>query len=338
MLGAAITTTLLIAGLVIIVFTLLGRYLVLLLFAHPAKDKPVPDRTGEVQRITRPDGTELNVEFYGPANAQNVILTHGWTANSTDWYYVKRYLANHYRVIVWDLPGSSDSSLAHNGDYSLERLAADLEAVINLTQQPAILVGHSMGGMLTLNFCKLYPQHLGSKVNGLVLVDTTYLNPVKTAPASGLLSAIQKPILAPAMYLMIGLSPLVWLQNWLSYFNVMAHLQQRFGSFCGSETRGQLERMTWLQTIVPPWVIGKQMLAMFRHNTTETLPRINVPTLIIVGDNDRGCVPRASHYMQSQIPNAALVTIQHSGHVSMMEQNEQVNAALGAFVAQVARN
>lgn len=337
LLGIGVTTTFLAIGIGIIAFSFLGRVLVLLLFARPGKDEPDAARSTETQTIERPDKTLLNVEFFGPVNAQPIILTHGWTANSTDWYYVKRSLGQHFRVITWDLPGSSKSSVARDGNYRLERMAADLEAVLQLAQRPAILVGHSMGGMITLNFCKLFPQLLGSKVAGLVLVDTTYINPVKTSTASGFVTAIQKPILAPAMHLIVWLWPLVWLQNWLMYFNGMAQLQQRFGSYCGSQTRGQLDHMSYLQTIVPPSVIGKQMLAMFKHDTVQTLPRINVPTLIIVGDNDRGCIPQASQYMHTQIPKSEMVVIEHSGHVSMMEQNEQVNAALNTFASKIAQ-
>ncbi len=337
-LGIGITLTLFVIGLAIVAFMLLGRFVVLLVAGRSGEDEPNSARSTESQSILRPDGTALNVEFYGPPDAPPIILTHGWTANSTDWYYLKRHLANQFRVVVWDLPGSSRSSLAKDGNYRLERMAGDLAAVVELVGRPAIVVGHSMGGMIALNFCKLFPQLLEQQVAGLVLMDTTYINPTRTAPASGFLTAIQKPILSPLMYLMIGLWPVVWLQNWLSFFNGTAHIQQRFGSFCGSQTRGQLDHMAYLQTITPPWVIGKQMLAMFKHNTTETLPRINVPTLIIVGDNDRGCVPQASHFMHSQIPGSQLVEITHSGHVSMMEQPTQVLAALGEFANRVSRS
>jgi hypothetical protein len=62
-------------------------------------------RTGTVQRLNRPDGSVIQVEFYGPANGQPIILTHGWGPNSIVWYYVKRQLSDRFRIIVWDLPG-----------------------------------------------------------------------------------------------------------------------------------------------------------------------------------------------------------------------------------------
>ena len=55
--------------------------------------------------IIRPDGSELRVECYGPADAPPIVLTHGWGADSTEWYYQKKHLAERFRLIVWDEPG-----------------------------------------------------------------------------------------------------------------------------------------------------------------------------------------------------------------------------------------
>ncbi len=50
-----------------------------------------------------------------------------------------------------------------------------------------------MGGMVLLTFCRLFPEHLGTRVKGLALVDTTYTNPARTTTASGFMCAVQKP-------------------------------------------------------------------------------------------------------------------------------------------------
>jgi len=68
-------------------------------------DDPRPDREGAVRRLRRPDGSELQVELYGATDGQPIVLTHGWGANSTEWYYLKKHLSDRFRLIVWDLPG-----------------------------------------------------------------------------------------------------------------------------------------------------------------------------------------------------------------------------------------
>ncbi len=101
--------------------------------------------------IPRPDGIELRVEWYGQPDAPPVVWTHGWGANCTEWYYQKRYLTDRFRLIVWDEPGLGLSKKPDHNDYRLEILAADLDAVLAFAgDRPAVLVGHSIGGMTTL--------------------------------------------------------------------------------------------------------------------------------------------------------------------------------------------
>lgn len=333
--NGTITLSLFIAAIVMLVFTLLGRYLILLFMGHSSKDEPKMARSSETQRIKRPDGTEIHVEFFGPPQAQPIILTHGIGANSTDWYYAKRLLSDRFRLILWDLTGVGKSGRSKTGDYSLERMAGDLEAVLGLAQKPAILMGHSMGGMITLTFCKLFPQHLGTRVAGLVLGCTTYTNPVRTTTARKFVTAIQNPIIKPLMYLIIGLSPLFWLMSWLSYLNGTTLILNRISTFSGHQSRGQVDFMSLLQCMCSQGVLAKQMLGMLKYDATETLPRINVPTLIIAADVDRGCIPEASHYMHQQIPGSTLFMCQPSGHVALMEQNEQWMTAVANFAPTV---
>src|SRR6185436_14622790 len=114
-------------------------------------------------------------ERYGPTDAPAIILTHGAGANRTSWYYAIRALSERFQGIVWDMPGLGHSQKPTHGDYSLERHAQDLQAVIGVAAgQAAVLVGHSMGGMVLLTFCFLFPEYLGATVRGLALVDTSH--------------------------------------------------------------------------------------------------------------------------------------------------------------------
>jgi pimeloyl-ACP methyl ester carboxylesterase len=76
------------------------------------------------ERIQRPDGTELHVEFYGPREAPPIVLSHGWGLNSAEWNYLKGDLSRDHRLIVWDEPGLGKSDAPANRDYSLEKRGA----------------------------------------------------------------------------------------------------------------------------------------------------------------------------------------------------------------------
>lgn len=321
----------LLGGLGMILWSFGGRFISLPLFRRAGRDEPKRTRSETVQRLRRPDGTVLQVEFYGPEDGQPIILSHGWGPNSTVWYYAKRQLSDRFRVIVWDLPGLGKSSKPKNKDYSLEKYARDLEAVVDLVGKPVILLGHSMGGMLTLTFCRLFPEQLGSRVAGLILADTTYTNPVKTAILSKVLRAVQKPLLEPLLYLTIGLSPVLWLMTWLSYFNGSLHISVELSGFKGTETRGQLDFSALLSALGSPGVLARGTLAMFKYEETATLSTIHIPVLLIVGASDIATKPDASLRMKAELPQSEFVSLKGSGHMSLMEHNQEFAEIVSAF-------
>jgi pimeloyl-ACP methyl ester carboxylesterase len=295
-------------------------------------DDPREERTGEVHRIRRPDGSELRVECYGPADAPPIILTHGWGANSTEWYYPKKHLAGRFRIIVWDEPGLGLSKKPDDNDYRLENQAADLEAVLTLAgDRPAILVGHSIGGMITLTFCRLFPEALGRRVAGLVLAHTTYTNPVRTTRMAAFYGAIEKPLIVPLLHLTIALWPLVWLMNWLSYFNGSAHRSTAKSSFAGTETRGQLDFVTRFTPHARPDVLARGMFGMLAYDATATLPTIAVPVLTVVGDLDTTTLPEAGRFITRSAPRATLATLLPARHMGLIEHHGRFDQLVAEF-------
>ncbi|MBD1915309.1 MULTISPECIES: alpha/beta hydrolase [Cyanophyceae] len=318
-------------GIGLLLWSFLG-FLPTLLIHRRGKDEPTPLRSKRVQRLVRPDGSEIEVEFYGPDRAPTLILTHGWGPDSTAWYYAKKQLADQFRVVVWDLPGLGKSQKPKNRDYSLEKYARDLEAVLALVDdQPAILVGHSMGGMILLTFSRLFPKRLEQQVAGLILVDSTYTNPLKTTTFSKLLMALQKPLLEPLLHLAIAFSPLLWLTSWLSYLNGSVLLTTKISGFTGTETRGQLNFSSLIGIKPPPGVLARGVLAMFRFDETATLPKISVPTLVVVGKSDIATKPFASKHMSVKVPRAELSVLSPGGHMALMERNQQFADVVRAF-------
>ncbi len=336
--GIVIGIGYLIGGVVMLLVSLLGRPLVLLLLGRHGADEPHMVRGGETHRIAGADGTELQVEVYGRSDAPTLVLTHGWGLNSTEWYYAKQALAERFRLIVWDLRGLGESTRPNNNDYHLERMAHDLRAVVDFTGKgPVTLVGHSIGGMIMLTFCRLFPQELGRRVQGLVLTNTTYTTPTHTILASSFFRAIQKPIIEPLTYLTIWLAPVMWLMNWLSYLNGSLQAIAALAGFAGCETRGQIDFVARFQLLAWPGVAARGSLGMMRFDETDTLPHISVPTLVVGGDHDRLTRPHASLHMGETIPNADLVMLQPSGHMGVLEQHDQFAQAVEKFVAETQR-
>lgn len=346
-------TYLLAAGLALLAWATLGRWIahgVRMLMLRPGVGpgdvaergaaEPEPDvdpsahRRGEVYTIPRPDGSVLRVECYGPADAPPIVFTHGWGADSTEWFYQKKHLSDRFRLIVWDLPGAGLSKKPTNNDYRLENLAADLKDVIDFARgRPALLVGHSIGGMTALTFCKEFPDWLGSKVAGLVLVHTTYTNPVRTTRMAGFYTAIEKPVIVPLLYLTIALWPLAWAMNWLSYLNGSMHRSTHKDSFSGHETRGQLDFIARLPLSYRPDVLARGMLGMIAYDATATLPGIDVPTLVVVGDQDATTPPEAGEFIARHVPSAELVTLSPAKHMGLFEHHGRFDQLVSRFAA-----
>ena len=329
--GAVVGTGYLIGGLVMTLLSLLGRWL-LLLFHPRGSDDPHTLHPASEVRLTRPDGTSLYVERYGPTDAPAIVLTHGAGANRTSWYYAIRALRDRFQVIVWDMPGLGHSQKPAHGDYSLERHAQDLEAVIGVAAgQPVMLVGHSMGGMVLLTFCRLFPQHLNATVRGLALVDTSYTNPIRTTTASGFMRAIQNPVLRPLLHVTAWLAPLVWVMSWLGYLNGSSHLIGMLVGFAGSQTRGQLDMATRYNPLAWPGVQARQALAMLRYDATAVLDALSVPTLVFTGHLDRLIVPETATFMSEHVPHAQLVRLEPAGHMAIFEAHQQLVSELATF-------
>src|SRR3712207_4204651 len=214
-------------------------------------------------------------------------------------------------------------------------MARDLRAVLGATSggRPVVLVGHSIGGMTILAFCRLFPELLGREVAGIVLVNTTYTMPLNTILAGDLLRALRWPVLVPLLYLTIGLWPLVWTMNWKSYLDGTAHVTTGWTSFSGRETRGQLDFAARFTAKQHPGVLAKGILAMLRWDETATLPTITVPTLVVTSDHDKLTLPRASEEMARLIPRAELVTVRPAGHPGFLERSAAYDEAVAGFAA-----
>lgn len=314
---------------VLLVWTLLGGVIIRMLLSLLLRAKGAdvartnsPLEKGTVSRLGRPDGSELYVECYGPEGAPVIVLTHGWGADRTEWDYLRRDLADRFRLIVWDLPGLGRSSKPANHDYRLEKLANDLQAVLSLAgDQPAMALGHSIGGMITLTYGGLFPHELGTRVGGIALVQTTYTNPVRTTTFAGLLSALERPLVVPLLHLTIGLAPLVWLMNQLSYLNGSAIMSSKGSGFAGSESWQQIDHVTRLGVKAWPAVLARGMLGMLRYDATATLKAMTVPTLVIAGDHDPVCKPEASQRMAHDIAGAQLALLKPAKHMGLIEHH-----------------
>jgi pimeloyl-ACP methyl ester carboxylesterase len=317
-------------GVALLAWSFLGKWIVVPLIAGPDQRRTRPER-GAGQTVTSPNGDALHVEIAGPADAPPIIFTHGWGLDCTIWFYARNDLARRFRVITWDLAGLGKSRRASSSEISLPRFAADLAAILDLAGgRPAVLVGHSIGGMTIQTLARDHPRLFADKVLGVVLLNTTYTNPERTMIFSRLSQALRRPLLEPLFHLAIWLQPIAWLSGWQTYLSGWAHLAYRFG-FGRSVTRSQLEHTTLLTTRNPPAAQARGNLAMFHWDATGVLGALKTPVLVVAGQADILTKPEASRDIVESTKQAQLQVVDGVNHMGFLERPDIYNAAIEAF-------
>ncbi|MGH1490722.1 MAG: alpha/beta fold hydrolase [Acidimicrobiales bacterium] len=109
---------------------------------------------------------ELHYELAGPEGGTPVVFTHGFLNTGDIWSEVVDELDGSVRSLTWDLRAHGRSQAPAPGLYSRDHALADLGRMLDVAGRPAILVGHSLGGYLSLAHTILSPDD----VAGLVLV------------------------------------------------------------------------------------------------------------------------------------------------------------------------
>jgi pimeloyl-ACP methyl ester carboxylesterase len=317
------------AGAALAAWSLLGRFAVLALMPR-GDDPPVHDRAQRMVRTA--NGAEIAVEVTGRADGPTLILTHGWGMDSSTWSWLRPRLADRFRLVAWDLPGLGRSGRPKSGPLSIEGLADALAAVVDATaDRPAILVGHSIGGMVVQTLFRTQPEVARAKVAGVALLNTTYENPLRTMWLSGLWRTLQKPVLEPAAWLSVALFPLLWLSNWQSYLSGSTQLAMRLTGFGRRPTRRQVDHAALLATRNSPAVQAKGNLAMFHWSAGDGLRSMRVPTLVLAGARDIVTLPVAAEVICSRVPGARLSMIEGAGHFGPLEASEAYGREIAAF-------
>ncbi len=238
----------------------------------------------------------------GPA----LVLVHAFPFDSRMWSKTAATLAGQRRVITPDMRGFGLSDLG-SGDHSIADMADDVAALLDALKLPAATVGGmSMGGYVALAFAHRHRDRLQS----LILADTK--------AASDTPEARQGRQTAITLVETQGVAALLERQ-------IPRLLSASASESLRAEVRG-------LGAQPANAVIAAIRALRDRPDRTAELPAIAVPTLVVVGTEDALSPPGEARAMAAAIPNARVVEIPGSGHLSNLENPDAFADALAGFV------
>jgi pimeloyl-ACP methyl ester carboxylesterase len=276
------------------------------------------------------DGTKLHVAVVD-GDGPTIVFAHGFSLNMTLWHYQIRDLPPTFRLVLFDQRGHGRSERAKDGDWSLDALARDLEAVIRAHggADPVAVVGHSMGGMALLRFCELYPELIGTKVAALGLVNTTAADVMGGMFPRRVKAAVQMIQEGAVRALASNAGRVDALRG---RTRDLAYIAVRAAGLGPKALPSVVEFTDRMLSGTPSEVWAKLLPALLGLDVSKVLDVIDVPTLVVTGTHDKLTPPGAAERIAAGIKGAEFVVIQEAGHMAMLERPYSFNARLRAFL------
>ncbi len=249
----------------------------------------------------------------GPKEAPILLFIHGFPLNKAMWSGQMEELTEDFRVIAYDVRGHGDSHLGTE-DFSIELFVKDLIDLMDvLNIEKVILCGLSMGGYIALNASLNYP----SRFEGLVLCDT---NCIADSPET-----VKKR--------MKGIDNIK--KNGVAHY-ADESIKNLFAERSFRNNNGAIDRVREMivNTSEESLYLTLQALAK-RQETCSRLPELKIPTLILVGKEDKITPPSAAEVLHKGITNSSLTILENAAHLSNMENPKQFNKEITAFVTKV---
>lgn len=253
---------------------------------------------------------DTEIVYWVLGDGPPVVLLHPFPANHEFWLPVAEALATRYRVVLPDLRGHGDSGVGE-GPATMEKHAADIARVMDDAEVGrAPLVGVSIGGYALFEFWR---KHRG-RVAALGLCNTK-------APADGP-EARAGRLQAANDVLDRGTEP---------FFESMI---PRVMAKTTREMRPDLVdgALRMMRKMSPEDVAQVQRGMAARPDSIATLKTINVPTLLVTGDEDVMTGLNEAELMRQHIPGSQLRVIPKAGHYSPWEQPEEAAKLLRQFL------
>lgn len=259
----------------------------------------------------------IDWSIYDEGSGKALVFVHGFPFDRRLYQNACRSLTDRYRIIIPDLPGFGKSrfqsgiepSCLEMGDFA-DGLAALLD---ELGESKAVICGLSMGGYIAMQFFRRHSDQLG----GLIFCDTRSTPDIPSAAEKRrtLADSVYNTGAAPLADQMIPalLSPKTIAENPDVVFSLTEMISEQLPSGIAAAARGMA----------------------VRDDSTQFLKEITVPTLVMVGEDDRISPPEAMREMADAISESEFCTVPGAGHLPPLENPLFFTEAVERFADRV---
>lgn len=261
---------------------------------------------------------DLSIHYYegGPSDGETILMVHGFGADKDNWLQFARFFTERYHVIALDLPGFGESSKP-NASYDVgtqvERIAAFTQA---LGIKRLHIIGNSMGGHISALYAARYPKQVASAA----LLDNAGI----AAPhKSELYQLIEQGKSNP----LVVKTPEQFNQLIDFVFYKAPPIPERLKHYLAEQA---------IADSANNQRIFSQLVERYIPLEPE-LSKIEAPTLLLWGDQDRVLDVSSIKVMQPLLQHPSVVIMKDCGHVPMIERASETAEHYQAFLDQVAQ-
>lgn len=246
------------------------------------------------------DGIAIHYEVHG--SGPTLLLSNGFSGTTKNWGKQIAAFSKDYQVIVWDMRGHGQSDAPEDlGLYTRDATIGDLMALLDeVGAKQAHIGGHSLGGYLSIETYRRHPEIFKS----LLLFNT-----------------------GP------GFKKVEARDGWNAQCVKDA---EKFEARHAEQMAlpEEQRRISNHKSLLGVARAARGILPQHDGLVIESLPSIAVPTMVLVGDDDKAFI-NAAQYMGIKIPGATSVVIEGAGHNAMIDQPDTVNDAVMTFLGSI---
>ncbi|MGY1832182.1 alpha/beta fold hydrolase [Geodermatophilus sp. SYSU D01180] len=302
-----------------------------------------PLRLRRTAAVATPDGALLHATVEGPDDAPvTLVLAHGWTLSQAAWDDVAALLTpqvadGRLRLVRYDQRGHGRSTWG-GAEISIDRLGADLAAVLDQLAPtgPAVLAGHSMGGMTVMCLAAARPELFGDRVLGVALVSTSAgdLQPPPRTRAERVRQRLTPGALSLAL---AGARVVERLRRLVPPEHPRHRAVVRDLLYGADATDAMVRAGAEIVHATTVRAFTAFLPALGDHDKSAELAALTrVPVEVLVGDSDRLTPVHHTRRLAEALPAAHVQVVPRTGHMLPNERPSLVTASIARLLTEAA--